>query len=380
VLTVIPLRRRIRDNEYDFPEDRNISSNAQLLIQEMLTPNPQERPTVHRIIDHAFFTLGIVPTHIPRGAYNTVPDFRHITRGASTTNLAALKSRVGLAGESSRTQRINVAKNPDSKSVSKSTIARQEREFQRAVQPGSPISVLLSSARQPFMMAGEAVREKGNQLFRKLANAGREQELNGVNEAEEETPFTTSPEKAKEKEKERDAGRKRLESQKARIVAQMVPIYCGEDQENVPPTRREMVANVGRNKCRNKALDLGLGQPHLKCDGTSLTLRLVGLPPPIVPSKLNVFESAYLTLSSALAACSAGRLFHDPNEDGNLPEERVFVVSWVDYCNKYGMGYALTDGSVGVHFNDSTTLVLSANKVYVFNYFSSVIDSSCSTT
>jgi cell cycle serine/threonine-protein kinase CDC5/MSD2 len=29
------------------------------------------------------------------------------------------------------------------------------------------------------------------------------------------------------------------------------------------------------------------------------------------------------------------------------------------------MGYALTDGSVGVHFNDSTTLVLSPDKKYV---------------
>ena len=35
-----------------------------------------------------------------------------------------------------------------------------------------------------------------------------------------------------------------------------------------------------------------------------------------------------------------------------------FIVSWVDFCKKYEMEYALTDGSVGVHFNDSTRLVL----------------------
>ena len=34
----------------------------------------------------------------------------------------------------------------------------------------------------------------------------------------------------------------------------------------------------------------------------------------------------------------------------------------MDYCKKYEMGYALTDGSVGVHFNDSTRLVLSLIK------------------
>jgi len=53
-----------------------------------------------------------------------------------------------------------------------------------------------------------------------------------------------------------------------------------------------------------------------------------------------------------------------------LPDERVFIVSWVDYCNKYGMGYALTDGSVGVHFNDSTSLILAADKHH-FDYISS---------
>ena len=32
------------------------------------------------------------------------------------------------------------------------------------------------------------------------------------------------------------------------------------------------------------------------------------------------------------------------------------------------MGYALTDGSVGVHFNDSTSLVLSPDKVWVIAF------------
>lgn len=41
---------------------------------------------------------------------------------------------------------------------------------------------------------------------------------------------------------------------------------------------------------------------------------------------------------------------------------RVFVMSWLDYCNKYGMGFAMTDGTVSVHFNDSTSLSLAPNK------------------
>lgn len=78
--------------------------------------------------------------------------------------------------------------------------------------------------------------------------------------------------------------------------------------------------------------------------------------------KLNGFEAAAQTLTAAFEAKSAGKLFRSPRDDRDLPDAKVFIVSWVDYCNKYGMGYALTDGSVGVHFNDSTTLILSADK------------------
>jgi cell cycle serine/threonine-protein kinase CDC5/MSD2 len=54
-----------------------------------------------------------------------------------------------------------------------------------------------------------------------------------------------------------------------------------------------------------------------------------------------------------------------PALDVDLQVPKVFIVSWVDYCNKYGMGYALTDGTVGVYFNDSTTMALAPDKQYV---------------
>jgi len=40
----------------------------------------------------------------------------------------------------------------------------------------------------------------------------------------------------------------------------------------------------------------------------------------------------------------------------------VWISKWVDYSNKYGLGYQLSDGSVGVLFNDTTKMVLSSNQ------------------
>ncbi|RIA94503.1 kinase-like domain-containing protein [Glomus cerebriforme] len=59
------------------------------------------------------------------------------------------------------------------------------------------------------------------------------------------------------------------------------------------------------------------------------------------------------------------------NSTSNItPTPRVFVNKWIDYSNKYGMGYQLTDSSVGVHFNDKTTLIMSpngSNFEYIYN-------------
>lgn len=40
----------------------------------------------------------------------------------------------------------------------------------------------------------------------------------------------------------------------------------------------------------------------------------------------------------------------------DMPE--IWVTKWVDYSSKYGVGYILSDGTVGVYFNDSTKIVL----------------------
>ena len=46
---------------------------------------------------------------------------------------------------------------------------------------------------------------------------------------------------------------------------------------------------------------------------------------------------------------------------------RVFISSWLDYAHKYGMGYALTDGTVGVHFNDASTMVFAPSRQSVYS-------------
>lgn len=344
--------KRIRDNQYEFPTESQVSIEARELVQGILTPDPQQRPSLHEIIDHEFFTRGIVPAYIPTTARDTIPEFRHISRVVSQSNLARLRKYALLdeeqpssiavpnAQSSSGTQ----GRNRTGVSMT-SSIAQQEKEFLKAVQPGSPISALLSSARQPLLVApSNAPRES---LLRKLQTAQKEGRspprggrLGPLQNIEEETL-----------DREEVVRRKELASQKARIVAQMVPNGNGNSEE-------ENISPVEPRESRGKSKDPGAAREDpFSGDGND-------------PLRSNTYETACATLTAAFRARAVGKLFRDPAEDDDLPLEKIFIVSWVDYCSKYGMGYALTDGTVGVHFNDSTTIALSPDKHH-FDYITS---------
>lgn len=448
--------RRIRDNEYEFPTDRVISSAVQHLIQQILTPDPAQRPTLHEIVDHAFFVQGPVPSYIPTSAHDQAPDFRHISKTASDSNLKRLRkyslldvdyqsslptsSAGATAAATTTSNNLSATSNTTNARTMTTSIAQQEKEFQKAVQPGSPISALLSSARQPLLMGtttGPGVRE--SPLLRKLqavkeSPLGRRSVTRGldgiVEERDTAAPRSRRPvagvgvppssaseggEHEHEEELENRLRNKELEAQKARIVAQMAPVKeeaePEDDEDEVeivehvpaPPTKKDVARERYRENvapapapaaskyvrsATTRERPLGTtsadkeNQAHAAPSGARVNPTRQGYvpapsaamaPPPVPPAKLGGFEAAAQTLTLAFDAKVNGRVFRMPQECLPLPDERVFIVSWVDYCNKYGMGYALTDGSVGVHFNDSTTCILSPDKVYVSLLYSSIV-------
>lgn len=47
---------------------------------------------------------------------------------------------------------------------------------------------------------------------------------------------------------------------------------------------------------------------------------------------------------------------------GNVCNSLKWVTKWVDYSNKYGFGYQLSDNTVGVLFNNGTHMSLLSDK------------------
>ncbi|KAJ7774335.1 kinase-like domain-containing protein [Mycena maculata] len=379
--------QRIRMNDYTFPSPPPASPSipSRNLIGDILTPDPQLRPTLLSIVNHEWFTMGPVPPYIPTSAHDGPPEWGHISRERSDNNLAKLKKYAGLDGHEEATASSGVEPK-----TAASTIARQEIEFQKAVQPGSPISALLSSARQPLVRGvggspmgqshqsrppipgyssssanpstgSRAAGGSGDGLYRKLQAAGAKSPLRNTATARRGLGDIIEEDggEGKSKDKRKAKNETELESQKARIVVQMAPSEEREERVKYAP---ESVKGHARTGAREQ-------QENLPPIGTSRKTKNITVPPP--PSTVKEAPSPFIataeTLTAAFSAYSLGQLFPVQAGERNLADERVFIVSWVDYCNKYGMGYALTDGSVGVHFNDSTSLVLSCDKIH-FDY------------
>lgn len=82
----------------------------------------------------------------------------------------------------------------------------------------------------------------------------------------------------------------------------------------------------------------------------------------LLPAR-ELYEATWRTLNTALAITSTAELTSvlvASAEPATAPS--VFITSWVDYTHKYGTAYSLTDGTAGLYFNDSTTMVLSPGK------------------
>ncbi|KAL3662967.1 hypothetical protein V7S43_011911 [Phytophthora oleae] len=65
--------KRIRANQYDFPEDARVSRSAQSLVRGILRSDPGARPSLEQILKHPFLAEEYVPTTLPRTALLVTP-------------------------------------------------------------------------------------------------------------------------------------------------------------------------------------------------------------------------------------------------------------------------------------------------------------------
>ncbi|CAH7666116.1 PLK/PLK1 protein kinase [Phakopsora pachyrhizi] len=308
---------------------------------------------------------------------------------------------------------------------------RVEREAQSAVNPGSPISELLKSARKPLYvsprqnlpsqmssMAGAA--GGGSQLFQQLiSEKENERELRGENTGPSHLRQNSNQQQQEglyegnnnlgastrsERKAKRNAVPQRLKDendlgkQKARIASGMMDYGSAwsasqrhrymddeeidndlEETEKVSSTKNDLQRKLSKQPGRSSTLDqtgpsttsqADSQRPNKTKSTTSSSI--------LVNPTTALYDSCLQTLVSALSSKTKEDLMKLPFYNNKINDEDlvddegrnspgVFIQSWVDYTHKYGTAYAMTDGSSGLYFNDGTTMVMAADRNH-FDY------------
>lgn len=342
--------RRIKENRYEFPADREISRSARDLIMSILNTDPEKRPTLDQIMTHPWFLDGAFPSIIPNTANDGPPDFSHLTPMQSRRNFEAVRRRaMGVE---------QVATPPTDKAALGPSIIAQERDFKSAVQPNSPISALLASARQPLVQAPGALHEPS--LLRKLTASGAHATLS-PRRGGSQRPVSSAV--AGPGPSSRPPPMENLDEEDEGV----------EVEEEKSPQRRGYASGVRDREVAVQKARIASQMAAMRLSDSEAPTSSRGTPEDTRPSSrmltpssaTSLFDRMEANLTSALSLSKAGG-FSVPNES-RLAAPRVFVVSWLDYCAKYGMGFAMSDGTVSVHFNDSSSVALAPGKGY-FDY------------
>ncbi|QLQ82195.1 hypothetical protein HG537_0G04500 [Torulaspora globosa] len=91
---------RIKCCDFVFPKDKYLSSEARVLIQDLLSLDPLERPSLMEVMDYVWFR-GIFPSYIQSDVMTEVPNYEgRITAEESLINFKNCMERAGIIDNS----------------------------------------------------------------------------------------------------------------------------------------------------------------------------------------------------------------------------------------------------------------------------------------
>ncbi|KAI8837245.1 kinase-like domain-containing protein [Chytriomyces cf. hyalinus JEL632] len=345
--------KKIKENVYEFPSQIPISQNAKDVINALLNKTPTLRPSVEEVLLADFFTSETVPYSIPVTALSSVPSMSDlnivVAKHATPSKLHSSSRYSNSPSSESSSNAVNSAKNAIVSAVTKS-----------ASSAASHISPSVSSLAVPLVNDEDVARMAALTL---TVNA--ENKNVGVKLA----PGAPGP------------GMQRVLGVSRRVQAQSSPAKTGSSALAVPIIKKEETPlNAAQTESNNSAALLGAtttvsDEKSLKRNGVAPSFSSgfsspkqaqprQTSPPVFSAQPRSSLDIMYKNIKTAFAAVEFGGV-QLPTEKEVVPHPDVFITKWIDYSNKYGLGYQLHDGSIGVYFNDSTSLLLAADNIHI---------------
>ncbi|KAK9462805.1 kinase-like domain-containing protein [Lipomyces oligophaga] len=311
--------KRIKANDYRFPEDVNISDDARDLIQSLLNKDPKARPSLDDIVDHPFF-YGETPSYLPVTCLEGVPHWKHLTPSISRRNFLKLAAASGIGPGSGNGSLVSS-------------------------QAGNPVEVNDVIQEIQTVDTSESVeRILPECLSPKVSNTNLRQIVSHA-----------AAEHQEEAKAVRLSSLRSLRSKPLSDLPINMPHSTNTEPVNYSPLARSrrLGYKEGTKQLATTELDLKAVTHYPMSTVMSRPMPCMDVPlEKFAPSSTNptfMLKEIHDMLIKALA-------------DEYIPtygqhDSGTYITQWVDYSNKYGMGYQLSNNCTGLYFNDSSSIV-----------------------
>lgn len=306
---------KIKATSYAFPVTPDHSHDAKNLISSILVYEPENRPSLEQILSHKFFKTDFpkcldssVLTEAPTQFYNMSPKEAEIN-----FNNCKIKAKLAVSSSNS-SNRI--------KNIVKSCSDPLEPIDEKHSGPGIlPTSLSPASTKEKYKMV----------MMVKKSNSGRVERGKSSNSS---------------------SGKSKLYEPKTDQY-DIMPV--DNDAENAEAKKNEFVKeeNLVRRAHENNAAAAAAAAKKSDAIITNLA------PYNQVPDPQSIFQTGLSLIKSLINAQELGRDEYIVQQRCNIqPPSLTYVTQWVDYSNRYGIGYMLSNSYSGLLMSDSVTILL----------------------
>ena len=341
--------KRIRANAYSFPASAGICEHAESLIRWILHTRPERRPTLGQIRAHPFFSRhgALIPVALPESALRAAPSVGLLQRRSESSTSETAQGQRSSTG----TQYEHRCGPPGPQTSAQRSCAIDTRTELGAQSATVTRGALLCTPGSPQSNEGRFHPRGGNGVQFKSPPNPRGKENDAASREGSDCPKEVHVRAEDAHVKDTGAGCQHCFAEQ---LGDDVP--PGQTRESVQPMNVVRGAKIGTSGAQRHG---HRGDNELKGRGA----RVAGG----APARCPILQTMHRKIQMSFAA-ARGEHLGDGN-GGQSPStmaqklarddsSKAWVVRWVDYTSKYGMGYLLNDGSIGVYFNDSTKIIL----------------------
>jgi hypothetical protein len=391
--------RKAREREYDWPKletsENCICQEAKDLVAVLLQ-SAEDRPDPDTIVQHPFFSCGWVPQ-----AEEMSPKFRESAPGPDqflTIGLRAGRSNLYAKNLKKLCIKSNVGPYSQSQKIHSSTYREVAAEEKAGLTPVVPLPDNI--VYRPFdEWQKEQTQNQNDDMGSNSANTNN-RELENYDAAPLNVrPLSTAPRAAQQS----FAAQQRAQNQPAPSTSTSRRERTQPDADSYEGKRKKVpsveVQNNGRSTMKLPSKDVrsqsgvqldqaqeaavsvearigadlveqlnqaGVNHNSHKTKSRTLRPRLSIFSPSESPELLpntkpeRVLHNLHAFHAELERALKSGTMAFDQKPPTSNP---TIVVKWVDYTNKFGLGYILSNGSIGCIFRDCTTSGLTTGRV-----------------